>query len=70
MLRVSNAQFVTALVTAAVSAMTCIVSLSGILASNGHLIDAGVVIALGASWINVLTLAIAAGSSKRSSTPG
>jgi hypothetical protein len=49
-----------ALAEAAISAVACLVALLGARTSNIRLIDGAVVAALAASWLNLLTLAIAA----------
>ena len=49
-----------ALVEAAICALACLFALLGIRTSNTQIIGGAVVTALAASWLNVLTIAIAA----------
>lgn len=54
-----------ALAEAAVSALACLFALLGVRTSNTQLIAGAVAAALAASWLNLLTLAIAAGRKRK-----
>jgi hypothetical protein len=54
-----------ALVESAATALACLIALAGVRTSNEQLMDGAVVVAFAVSWLNVLTLTIAAGNRKR-----
>lgn len=62
MVRITNTSFIIAFTAAAIAMTGSVIAVSEIWAGvKGHLTNFGVAIALIASWINILTLAVVAG---------